>query len=434
MKRLLSILLVFILTLGTLSLACAEEEALDTVFAMYRLEGMPVRYLMGYYEDIGWNRYIYWDMVDEEGNTLMAHFADRIYASPGGWYAVKIDDSWYIMNAAGEIKGEPVFEEIESFQPNGLVAVKQDGLWGLIRADGSWFVEPQYDEDPYHWYNDMLWFSNGVAVAILDGKYGYLREDGSYLFEPQFDDANDFPEDDTITLVKKNDLYGYVTIDGSILFEPQFEEAYDFDGDIYAIIGENGKEGYVNRNGEIVISPRFDKAFGFSGDYALVKQDGLYGYIDREGNIAVEPSFTKASKEIYNGIAAVCVDGKLWGYIKMDGEYLFEPQFDRAEPFICGVAAVKLGSNTGLVSKDGSILLEPEYSRIYLYRDGEQYSFFDYYEWWVNVEDEEKEISPEPLDYDFVVIAEKGSEVYNYVLIDGIFTQIPVVRTGVPLC
>lgn len=350
-----------------------------------------------------------------------------------GILCVEYNGLYGFVDTSGTWIAEPQFDFTNGFQDNGLAEVKIDGLWGLINLKGEYVFEPQF-ESYFYRYQYLIHFFNHVAMVKKGGLYGYIRDDGTFLFEPQFDAAGYFYESN-FAVIRKNGLEGYITLDGEYLAEPQFDNAWAFDDDDrYAVIEKDGLFGYIGCDGQIAIEPQaFDEAENFCGDYARVKKNGLFGYIDRAGHYALEPSFVLASEYNCDGIATVSPDGEKWGYIKMDGEYLFDPVFDKTRLFVCGVAAVKLGSNTGLVSKDGSILLEPEYSSIYLYRDGEQYHFFDYYEFWVNVEDEEKKISPEPLDYDFVVIAEKGSEVYNYVLIDGIFTQIPVVRTSVPL-
>ena len=421
MKRRLLTLLILILALGVLPSAWTEQETFDDhVLALYRLEGEPERYLIEYYEETGWERYIYWDIVDADGNQIAEHFADKVYASPGGWYAVRTDGSWYIMDARGEITREPVFEEFESFQSNGLAAVKQDGLWGLIKADGSWLVEPCYDEPDYHWYDDMLRFFNGAAVAVLDGKYGYLREDGSYLFEPQFDGADDF-WDGPIARIILNDLYGYVTADGEVLFEPQFDGAESFGGRDTAVVEMGGLKGYVNRQGEIAIRPRFEEADWFRGAYARVKQDGLYGYIDESGEYAVEPSFADADYMIVDGIAAVSVDGDKWGYIRMNGEYLFEPQFDWGGYLLSGMAMVYDEGGYGLVREDGTFLLNTGYSWLFAYIDGGCFSF--HHTVWNISEHLEKALDA---GEEVVIIAETDEEVFNFELVDGELIPIPV--------
>ena len=373
------------------------------------------------------DRYVLVNKDGAEANEDKDFFAYREDFFPEILY-VKYNGLYGFIDSSGTWIAKPQFDDTNGFQDNGLADVKNDGLWGLINLKGEYVFEPQF-EDYLYWDQYFIHFYNHVACVMKGGLYGFIREDGTFLFEPQFDGAGDF-DGSSFAPIRKGALSGYVTLDGEYLAEPQFDHAWEFDDDdCYALIEKDGLLGYIGCDGKIAIEPQaFEKAENFCGDYARVKQNGLFGYIDREGNYALEPSFVDASADNCDGIAAVSPDGEKWGYIKMDGEYLFEPVFDRTSDFVCGVAAVKLGS-IGLVSKDGSMLLEPEYTSMYLYRDGEAYSFFDYYEGWVSFEDEEKELGLEPVNYDFVVIAVKGYEVYNYVFIDGEFTQIPIVRS-----
>lgn len=327
------------------------------------------------------------------------------------------------------------FRAYEDYSFPNILCVEYNGLYGFVDTSGMWIAEPQFDFT--NGFQD-----NGLAEVKKDGLWGLIDLKGEYVFEPQFEsyfywDQYFIHFFNHAARVKKGGLFGYIRDDGTFLFEPQFEQAGFFE-DSYAVIGENGKKGYVSLDGEIAISPQFEGAFDFSGDYALVKQDGLFGYIDREGHIVLEPSYVCASEKIYDGIAAVSVDGETWGYIKMDGEYLFEPQFDRAEPFICGVAAVEIPiddwaghqPNTGLVDTEGNFLLEPEYSMISLYKDGSQYRFCDsMFSEWISASWREEDL--DPVDYDLIVIAYRDygyEEVQNFAFIDGVFTEIPVIR------
>ena len=419
MKKLTLLILAFILILPVFA-----EEVPETWIPFDEEGSLFIKH-----DDLS-NRYI---LVNKDGTMADQGQGFRAYEdySFPNILRVAYNGLYGFVDTSGTWIVEPQFDFTNGFQDNGLAEVEIDGLWGLINLKGEYVFEPQF-EDYFYWDDYFIHFYNHVARVMKGGKYGFIRDDGTFLFEPQFDGAGNF-DGSSFAPIRKGSLAGYITLDGRYLAEPQFDHAWRFDDDDrYALIEKDGLFGYIGRDGKIVIEPQaFEEAKNFCGGYARVQQGGLYGYIDREGKYALEPSFIGASEYNWDGIACVSPDGEKWGYIKMDGEYLFEPVFENTKPFVCGVAAVKLGS-IGLVSKDGSMLLEPVYSSIYLYRDGEQYSFFDYHEFWVNVEDEE-EPGLEPIDYDFVVIAVKGREVYNYAFIDGVFTQIPIVRSYVDL-
>lgn len=231
------------------------------------------------------------------------------------------------VNLAGEEVIPPAFDAIYHFS-EGLAVFRRDDKYGYIDSKGNVVIEPIYQ------YASM--FDNGVAKVsedavysygadpgvIIDGNFFYIDYEGrrveesdlritgqgsmlprpSGLSTTKVRDIAYGCEDDSLYLIKVNDLYGYQDKFGTIVIEPKYVSAAHFSDGLAAVkIGNEDKFGFINRKGETVIEPKYDVFQQFRGDVCVVGVDVgsptdafktfHYGLIDRNGEIILEPKY-----------------------------------------------------------------------------------------------------------------------------------------------
>jgi len=133
-----------------------------------------------------------------------------------------------------------------------------------------------------------------------------------------------------------------------------------------------GRFGYINTEGAIVIPMQFEIAQPFSDGLAAVRVDSKWGYIDKTGKFVIKPQF-KSAGPFSEGLAPVSnvIDTQSQmrsveedvapntDFIDKQGKIVFSLPVDFAEPFVNGVARVRVGFKLGYIDKTGKYIWEP---------------------------------------------------------------------------
>lgn len=262
------------------------------------------------------------------------------------------DYSYTYRNSDGDI----VFDKINKLNfVENLAVYNKDGKYGLVNKAGEIVVEPIYDfiED----------FHDGMSAFFIQDisdyvKVGYFNNKGEVAIEPmpvaytlQSCDTYDVNFYNGVALYRQPKTYKYGFIDktGNFIIKPIYQWAEPFKGRLAPVTTGN-KFGYIDITGKLVLPYKYVYADVFSEGLAAVYNGKTWGYIDETGNYAISSQF-----------------GSYEGH---DGEEI-------ANPFIDGYAAVFLGNGQAyrsdiykgkfaLIDKEGKIVDGKKYDSLWL--------------------------------------------------------------------
>ena len=83
-----------------------------------------------------------------------------------------------------------------------------------------------------------------------------------------------------------------------------------------------------------------------------------WGFADKSGKLVINPQFERAEPFV-SGLAEVRLDK--WGYVNVSGKMVVSPQFDKTGPFSDGLAAVVVGGRCGYVNPEGKYVVNPQF-------------------------------------------------------------------------
>ncbi|NMO95680.1 WG repeat-containing protein [Paenibacillus lemnae] len=289
---------------------------------------------------------------------------------------------WGYMDALGNVRLKPVWEDARDFQPNGLAVVVKSGHAGVINLEGQYVVQPVYDSiNPFseeraivvdaegfkmmneqgviltkRAYPFIADVENGRAVfnqAASDPagesgtKYGYLDASGNEVISAHFISANDFQHGKAVVQVRDHQ-YALIDRDGHQLAVYPYAYVGPLGDGLLAFQKEtSGTYGYIDERGNIVIQPGFTSALPFKGGQAIVNTardyKSSYGVINSQGDYIIQPA--------YNDIQALG-----------EQRYALGKAIDPEQPFI--------GSIYAIADAEGRRLTDFKYREVSTYRNG----------------------------------------------------------------
>lgn len=395
MKRIISMLIVITLILGTIPVYADSIESFVGDFAIFEKDGK-------------------YGIVDKDGNITVEPQWDDVYFKSMEEAAMKVGKKMGVLDVAtGRIIIQPKWNNIKGFITDKWILVS-DGEHGYIfdittgkEVTSSEFPMDMYHEPPY----DIPYirmkdgskvytllngktitiesqyvlkkFSNGVGTITKSDKYGFIDITGNVILEPQWDYIGESIAG--IAVAKKGDKTFIIDTTGKVLFESQWDDVGDFHEGI-AVVSKDGKYGLIDKTGKIIAEPQWDELvrnyisyempsivrkgnkYGYINtmtgkviidqlDYAWDFSDGLAGvtrgdkrfFIDTTGKIAFEFPWKGGSFE--KGVCTIITDDGL-GFIDTTGKVISEPQWDGTMGFHEGLAAVKKGEKWGYMDWD----------------------------------------------------------------------------------
>lgn len=134
-----------------------------------------------------------WQLINAEGKNIttenyfdikldekqIAYRNDRLFVSTSA-------DKYVMVDGLGKRVGTLIFEDARIFTSDAPAAVKVDGKWCFVNSDGKLISDKKYD--------DARSFNNGLAAVCIDGKWGFIDENENVAIEPVFFGAKDFNE------------------------------------------------------------------------------------------------------------------------------------------------------------------------------------------------------------------------------------------------
>lgn len=228
MKHLTSLVILFVMILGSLPAARAAEPCQSWKSEM-EWNADADKYLYGYKSGNTWVIEPQYDYVNEFGENGLA--------------VVAKDGKYGIIDTAGAWVLEPAYDDISGASPDGLRYFKQNGKYGVMDASGG-VVHPADIEADW-----MGQFVNGSCVYVVGEKYGLVGVDGRRITEPVYDEIKSwFEPTDGARPVRKGELWGILAADGTERVPIQYEDLELWTNG-YARVRLDGKEGILRPDG-----------------------------------------------------------------------------------------------------------------------------------------------------------------------------------------
>lgn len=237
-------------------------------------------------------------------------YSDIKHVFGNDMYIVKEDDTWKIVNKAGDKNIEINYSDIKSIDGENLVVVN-NGKYGISGIDKTEKVKSEYQNIQYA-FSDYY-------IAKKDNKYGIINSNGEILVQFEYDSLKFNKDADCLEGTKSNDSNTYlidrnlqlkltgmnptvhngyirINVDNEYKFyNLKFEEKTNrdvFGNNTLYVAKNDGKYGLVNKDGTLVVQYQYEdikeqNEYGF----VAVKKDGKWGVIDQYGNVVAETKY-----------------------------------------------------------------------------------------------------------------------------------------------
>lgn len=172
----------------------------------------------------------------------------------------------YIYSRSLNLRTEEAFDAIY-VNDNGFYVVKRDGKWAVLNKNLDTVVDYVLTDVAVGSTGNVF---NGKYAMVKDGT-GYYRIDseGKALSEIRFEDAKGY-EGGLVAVADANGKWGFANSAGEMIVDFQYEDAKSFSSSL-AAVKTNGKWGYINRYNDMILEAKYEEAYPFIDDTALVK-------------------------------------------------------------------------------------------------------------------------------------------------------------------
>lgn len=265
-----------------------------------------------------------WHLLNMEEGALSPEPYDSIFKSYAGYYVVKSQGKFGLINTSGELMIPVIYENLsyEGFVGKYLFLFKKGESHGFVSAEGEEVfvseanvlslvgnkvvVEKKGKQGLYDLAGEEIFRMKYDEVKTFDGVSSHIglrrkswalaRTDGSLLTEYVYNEIKALQE---YFVVRDNVGYGVLNNGGEKLGELVYDEVSSFDGKYFSV-AKSGKIGYLDRRGRLVVKPTFDEVKSFIDDLAVARIEDLWGVINRRGNWVLEPKYTLGQKRGVN--------------------------------------------------------------------------------------------------------------------------------------
>jgi hypothetical protein len=246
--------------------------------------------------------------------------------------------------------------------------------------------------------------SNGALlfeVSEPEG-HGFINRSGDVVIPLRYHFALGFADGLAPVWVEPQRC-GYIDTTGLMIIEPRFKYCRPFSHGVAAVQVATGWT-FIRRSGTPITSYVFDEVGGFAEDRGPVRVDNMWGYIDGTGNFVISLQY-RLAWGFYQGRAIVYqADEAQWpdevrctiidtlggvvsrpdggdcrgssesvmvlrgkeskyAYVRADGTLMTPFKYEWAEPFVNGLAAVRLDGRIGFIDPEGRIAIPLRFDR-----------------------------------------------------------------------
>lgn len=253
-----------------------------------------------------------------------------------------------VINWSKTVAVESEYEEIKPVYGDGYYVVKQDGIWQIVDVIGEIYLKDKFD--------DVISINNKHAVIKVDGKYGVINiEQGNYVINGKYQEIK-YGSDDKY-IFKLDGKYGIMDMEQNVLIKNEYENLiFRSNTNFYEAQKADNTSDMIDTNMEVrlngiitninveygYMTVRIDNDYKYynfkfeekeakellkNNEIFLSKQDGKYGFIDANGIVIVNYIYDDATEQNEFGYASVKKDG-LWGTVDWNGTVIVEPKYN----------------------------------------------------------------------------------------------------------
>ncbi len=140
-----------------------------------------------------------------------------------GYYIVKEDDEYGIIDLDGNVLLPAKNERITSSNYSDMILYSKDGdKWGALNSKGEKVIRPKFE-------NASNFFGDYAAVKNKEDKWGIIDRMGEYVIEPQFDRMLPIPGNGKY-LARTDRKWGIVDAKGTFIDMPKYSSFRDGKG------------------------------------------------------------------------------------------------------------------------------------------------------------------------------------------------------------
>lgn len=155
-----------------------------------------------------------WGFIDTKGNVIISPQYEKFSYFKNGAALVIKDHEISVINKSGTMLAKSFVDA--TYFSDGLAAVKVEGKWGFIDAFGNMKIRPQFD-------NVVECFIGDRAGVEVNGKWGVIDSNGNFIIAPQFESIlRPFYKGNTS--VKINNKWGVIDRNGQWLVPPVYND------------------------------------------------------------------------------------------------------------------------------------------------------------------------------------------------------------------
>ncbi|MFN0204360.1 MAG: WG repeat-containing protein [Bacteroidia bacterium] len=330
----------------------------------------------------------------------------------GGWLRAMHEGKWCIMDTNGTKLSQLVFDEISTYSEIGYFTVRIDDFWGIVNRSGNLVVPCKFDKV------NVIHNNSNYFIVNQGKKEGLYHLQEGEIIPCQYDDI-DFHEDGLI-VARNNQKFGLLSKNGSQL------QPLTYDKVVYMNVEENGlrkvfyrveksyHHGLCNQNGEEVIPCIYDSPLLYERGYFIAEQARKIGLLNGAGELVLPCKYDKIGTPNKEGYLTIW-NNNLTGLVRLGTGEIVPCKYDNITPFRQNnqFIRVKIGSSYGLLDEFGKVILPVRYSQIEDFEDNVIIIQFD--QKWQMFFADSQTIDPNKYDE----IEPFQSDFFSWVKIDG---------------
>ena len=226
-------------------------------------------------------------------------------------FVVKENDSWKLINKAGDKSVQVDYEDITYLNSQYMI-IKTKGKFGIVGLDKTEKVKPEYDYISYA-FSDYY-------IAKKDNKYGIINSNGEVLVQFEYDSLKFNKQADCLIGNKSGDENSYL-IDRNLAIKVTGKNITVHNGYIRANVNDEYK--FYN----LKFEEKTNRDVFANNTLYVAKNDGKYGLVNRDGTLVVQYQYEDITEQNEYGYIAVKKDGK-WGVIDQYGNVVVEKKYE----------------------------------------------------------------------------------------------------------
>jgi len=344
-----------------------------------------------------------WGVTDENCQIILEPKYDYCLPFKSGRAIVKSGEFYGLIDTLGVELLQPIYGTIQKAN-DSLLVLKQGSKYGIVNTElnevmpfvfthlqvvGNWLIVSNGKQQglidlegnivlPFEFdqiipeksnFGKAYFDSTGIKVRV-DGKYGWVNQNRTYVLPIIFsslvkNDENTFIAEDN------NGRFGLINLKRDTLIPfGEYDDLKVIASDLMSA-SKAGKYGFINKHKAEVIPFQYAEGLSFQGQYATVKQNEYWGLIDKSNKVVL-PFEYKRPVLFRNGYALLerfSGDSSAFAFIDNNLNRITEFEYSETFNFVQGLAAVRKGSNWGMIDSDGQVVIPIVYDEVMRKKD-----------------------------------------------------------------